>query len=433
MFKRPVANITLFLFPIAMLWLGLGILNFMGKSIERFVWQASMFSLVLLAYFLLNYLLGYAGDRLLIPSVACLVALGLVVLVRINPDMAQRQFWWATFGIAVAALCLWGLRDYRRLARYQYIWALVAVFLLVVTLFFGVTSGGATSWLRFGSLSVEPEEPVKIVMIIFLANYLKNNRELLAVGTVQVWRFSLPEPRVFGPLAMMVGVSLLLLAAQKSLGTALVFYSVALFMVYMATEKSTYLLLGIPVFLATGFLGYKLFHHVQVRVQIWLDPWQSVYDSGSQIAQSLFAIGNGGLFGMGLGRGFGAAKIPAAETDFIFSVIAEEFGFIGALGILLLFVLIVYRCFVIALKANDEFGTILAGGLGFMVAFETLIILAGVTKLLPLTGIPLPWVSYGGSSLLVHMFMIGFLNNISHISERHSAPTPLKLGKGMAG
>jgi len=432
MFKRPVATITLFLLPIIMLWVGLGILQLQGKGVDRIIWQASMFSLVVLAYALINYLLGFAGDRFLFPAVTCLLAFGLVVLVRINPELAQRQFWWATFGTAVAAISLWGLRDYRRLARYQYTWALIAVVLLVITTFFGVTTGGATSWLKFGFLSVEPEEPVKLIMIIFLANYLKNNRELLSVGTVQVWRFSLPEPRILGPLAMMVGVSLMLLAAQKSLGTALVFYGVALFMVYLATEKGYYLLLGVPVFLATGFLGYKLFQHVQVRVEIWLNPWQSVYGNGSQIAQSLFAIGNGGLFGMGLGQGFGAVKIPAAETDFIFSVIAEEFGLIGAMGILLLFVLIIYRCFVIALKANDEFGTILAGGLGLLFSFEALIILAGVTKLLPLTGIPLPWVSYGGSSLLVHMFMVGCLSNISHISQCHSITSQVKLGKGMA-
>ncbi len=433
MFKRPVGNLTLFLYPVAILWLGLGILYLMGKDTERFVWQAALFSLVLLAYVLLNFLLGYRGDRFLFPAVVCLISFGLVVLSRINPALAQRQFWWATFGIGVAATSFWGLRDYRRLARYQYIWALTAIALLFVTLFFGITIGGATSWFKIGSISIEPEELVKVVVIIFLANYLKNHRELLAVGTIQVWRFSLPEPRVLGPLAMMVGLSLLILAAQKSLGTALVFYGVALFMVYLATGRGAYLFLGLPVFLGTGFLGYKLFSHVQTRVEIWLDPWQSVYGGGNQIAQFLFAIGSGGLFGMGLGRGFGAAKIPAAETDFIFAVIAEEFGFAGALGILILFLLIIYRCFVIALKANDEFGTILAGGFGFLVSFEALIILAGVTKLLPLTGLPLPWVSYGGNSLLVHMFILGCLNNISHVSQQVVVPSQVKVGKGMAG
>ncbi len=433
MFKRPVANITLFAYPLAILWLGLGILYLMGKGAEQFVWQAAMFSLVFLAYYLLNLLLGYRGDRFLLPSVACLMAIGLVVLARINPDLAVRQFWWNTFGVGIAAACLWGLRDYRRLARYQYVWALAAIILLCITLFFGITTGGATSWFRLGGIGIEPEELVKVAVIIFLANYLANNRELLAVGTVQVWRFSLPEPRIMGPLAMMVGLSLLLLAAQKSLGTALVFFAVSLFMVYLSTERGIYLALGLPVFLGTGFLGYKLFSHVQNRVEIWLNPWQAVYGSGTQIAQSLFAIGSGGLLGMGLGRGFGAAKIPAAETDFIFSVIAEELGFIGAVAVIILLLVVIYRCFAIALKANDEFGTILASGMGFLFAFETLIILAGVTKLLPLTGLPLPWISYGGNSLLVHMFMIGCLNNISHVSERQAAAGRIGLGKGLAG
>ncbi|HWJ03007.1 MAG TPA: FtsW/RodA/SpoVE family cell cycle protein, partial [Verrucomicrobiae bacterium] len=187
------------------------------------------------------------------------------------------------------------------------------------------------------------------------------------------------------------------------------------------------------VFMGTGFLGYKLFSHVQTRVAIWLDPWKSVFEGGNQIAQALFAIGSGGLFGMGLGRGFGAVKIPEAETDFIFAVLAEEWGFVGSLGVLILFLIIIYRSFVIALKANDEFGTILAGGLGFLVSFEALIILAGVTKLLPLTGLPLPWVSYGGNSMLVHMFMIGCLNNISHVSQLAGTPSHVKVGKGMPG
>lgn len=389
-----------------------------------------MFSIVLLAYVVLSLLLGYRGDSLLLPAVSCLLAVGLVILARINPDLARRQFLWATFGVAVVAACLWGLKDYRRLARYQYIWALLAVVMLFVTLFFGVSSGGARSWFRLGPISVEPEELVKVAMIIFLANYLQTNRELLAIGTIPVWRFSVPEPRVLGPLAMMVGVSLMLLAAQKSLGTALVFFGVALFMIYLATGKGTYLFLGLPVFLATGFAGYQLFGHVRTRVAIWLDPWQSIYGSGNQIVQGLFAIGGGGMFGMGLGGGFGAAKIPEAESDFVFAVIAEELGFIGALVIILLFILIIYRCFVIALRANDEFGTILAGGIGFLFGFEALIILAGVIKVLPLTGIPLPWVSYGGNSLLVHMFLIGCLNNISHVSAQTPVPGSSKLERG---
>ncbi|HWJ03323.1 MAG TPA: FtsW/RodA/SpoVE family cell cycle protein, partial [Verrucomicrobiae bacterium] len=242
MFKRPVSNLTLFLFPVLIMWLGLGILYLMGKGIEQFVWQASLFTLSVLAYAILNTLLGYKGDRFLMPCVLCLTSIGLILLARINPNLAARQFWWATFGVGVAGAGFWGLRDYRRLTRYQYIWAAVALALLSITLLFGATSGGATSWFRIGGVGVEPEELVKLTMIIFLANYLRNNRELLAVGTIQVWRFSIPEPRVLGPLALMVGLSLLILAAQKSLGTALVFYGVALFMVFMATERSAYLL-----------------------------------------------------------------------------------------------------------------------------------------------------------------------------------------------
>jgi cell division protein FtsW (lipid II flippase) len=286
-----------------------------------------------------------------------------------------------------------------------------------VTLLFGATHGGATSWFHIGPMNIEPEELVKVAMLVFLASYLSEHEEILRVGTVQFGWFSLPDWRTLGPFLVMGGFSLALLAAQKSLGTALVFYSLYVLVLYVVTERLLYLGISVPVFLSTGVLAYFLFGHVQVRVQTWLDPWVDTSGNGYQIAQSLFAIGGGKILGTGLGNGIGASQVPASTTDFIFSVIAEELGFAGAMAVLILFLVVILRSFVVSMRAPDRFGQILAAGIGILVGTETLIILAGVTKLLPLTGIPLPWVSYGGSSLLIHFLLLGILANISHSAE----------------
>ena len=195
---------------------------------------------------------------------------------------------------------------------------------------------------------------------------------------------------------------------------ALLFYLLFVLMLYVVTERALYLGISIPIFLLTGTLGYKLFAHVRVRVMVWMNPWQDPTGMGYQIAQSLFAISGGGILGTGLGNGIGASTVPVASTDFIFSIIAEELGYAGAMAVLVLFLIVVMRAFVVSLRAKDRFGQILAAGIGILLGTETLIILAGVTKLLPLTGIPLPWVSYGGSSLIVHFILLGVLLNISN-------------------
>lgn len=407
-------HLTLRFLILMILWTGLGVLQLGGKIQSQLVWQAFVFSLLVIAGSLLEVFFHYQGDPYIIPTVQAIMALGLVFLARIRPETALRQFWWANLGLILFYVLLWGIRDYRRLGRFQYLWGLLAVGLLLLTLLFGVTSGGATSWLRLGGFSIEPEELVKIALLFFLTSYLGEHQELLRIGTVQLGRFSLPDWRTLGPFLVMAAFSLGLLAAQKSLGTALVFYYLFVLLTYVVTERALYLVLSLPVLLLTGALGYFLFGHVRVRVFAWLNPWQDVSGGGYQIAQSLFAIGGGKILGTGLGNGIGAFMVPASSTDFIFSVIAEELGFAGAMAVLCLFLIVVMRAFVISLGAREQFGRILAAGIGILVGTETLIILLGVTKLLPLTGIPLPWVSYGGSSLLIHFILLGILANISN-------------------
>ncbi|WP_407307568.1 FtsW/RodA/SpoVE family cell cycle protein [Desulfosporosinus sp. SB140] len=398
---------------IGMMWLGFSLLKWGGER-NQLLWQTIMFTAIVLLGSLLEEVLNYQGDPYVLPVVQAIMALGLVFLVRISPESALRQFWWANIGHLIFYSVLWIMRDYRQLGRFRYLWGLLAVALLLVTLIFGFAAGGATSWLRIAGIGVEPEEFVKLALLLFMATYLEQNEELLRVGTVQWGKFSLPDWRTLGPFLVMAGFSLGLLGAQKSLGTALVFYALFVFMIYVVTERALYLGISAPIFLLVGGAGYMLFRHVRVRVLVWLNPWQDPTGMGYQIAQSLFAISGGKILGTGLGNGIGAATVPAASTDFIFSVIAEELGFAGAMAVLVLFLIVVMRAFSISLRAKDRFGQILAAGIGILLGTETLIILAGVTKLLPLTGIPLPWVSYGGSSLLVHFILLGVLLNISN-------------------
>lgn len=409
-------NGMLRLLNLMILWVGLGVLFLEGRADQQILWQAGVFSALLLLGFMVEKITDYQGDPLLLATVQTIVVIGLVFLTRIRPASAIRQFWWASLGLLAFYLVIFVLKDYRKLGRYQYLWGLVAVALLLLTLIFGVTSGGATSWLNIGGFSFEPEELVKIALLLFLASYLGEHEEILRVGTVQFGRLSLPDWRTLGPFLIMSGFSLGLLAAQKSLGTALVFYSLFVLLLYAVTERPLYLGISLPVLAGTGVIGYFLFHHVQVRVATWLNPWIDSSGDGYQIAQSLFAIAGGGILGTGLGNGIGAYQVPAASTDFIFAVIAEEIGFAGAMAVLLLFLIVILRSFRVSMRAIDRFGQILAAGIGILIGTETLIILAGVTKLLPLTGIPLPWVSYGGSSMLVHFLLLGVLANISQVA-----------------
>jgi cell division protein FtsW (lipid II flippase) len=412
------------LLNLMILWMGLGVLILEGRVDQQIFWQAGVFSALLLLGLLVEKLTNFQGDPLLLATVQTIVVIGLVFLTRIRPASAMRQFWWASISLLAFYLVVYGLKDYRKLGRYQYLWGLAAVALLLMTLLFGVPSGGATSWLNIGGFNFEPEELVKITVLFFLASYLSEHEEILRVGTVQVWKLSLPDWRTLGPFLIMSGFSLGLLAAQKSLGTALVFYSLFVLLLYAVTERPLYLGISLPVLAVTGVMGYFLFHHVQVRVATWLNPWIDSSGDGYQIAQSLFAIGGGGILGTGLGNGIGAFQVPAASTDFIFAVIAEEIGFAGAMAVLLLFLIVVLRAFRVSMRASDRFGQILAAGIGILIGTETLIILAGVTKLLPLTGIPLPWVSYGGSSMLVHFLLLGILTNISQVAAE--GPSTLK-------
>lgn len=358
------------------------------------------------------------GDPMLIHLIGVLSALGLIFIFRVNPYYGLRQSYWVLAGFAL----FWGIQiflpEYKRLLNYKYSFMVLSLIFLVFTILFGVEAGGARSWLSLGSFRFQPSEFVKIFMVIFLAGYLDENKEILRGGTLKIGRFYLPDWPYLGPLLAVCGLSLLLLVFQKDLGMALLFFAIFLVMVYVATDRSYFLLLGLGLFFAGTVLMYFIFPHVQNRMSIYLNPLEQIEVGGYQVVQSLFAIGGGGIVGQGLGSGF-PTLIPAVHTDFIFSLMVEELGLLGALAIIGIFFMLVWKGINTSLHAPDDFGVLMACGFSCILSLQTLIIIGGVTNLIPLTGIPLPFLSYGGSSFISNCFLISMLYKVS--AERESA------------
>lgn len=410
---------NLLLYTIYLLMLGLFLLKLVKGS--ELTWQALLFGgltgLSFLGVHLVLRIWGHRGDLYLFPLAAVLVSLGMVFLFRLSPAHGVKQFYW----LAIAELVFLAVvrfPSYEKLADYKYLYIIFGLLALLATIFFGRVIGGARNWLDFGGFRIQPAEFVKLILVIFLASYLETKRELLSANTGKIWGFGVPDYRHLAPLLVMWGMSLILLVFQKDLGSALIFFSTFLSMIYIATSRPIYVAVGGGLFIFGAGLTYLFFSHVQTRVQIWLNPWPVAETKGFQIVQSLFAIGSGGLYGSGLGKGF-PQFIPAVHTDFIFSALAEELGLLGSVAIIIIYLLFLYRGFKIALKTPDDFGKLLASGLTVLMSIQVFIILGGVTKLVPLTGITLPYVSYGGSSLVANYILLALLMNISHKVESH--------------
>jgi cell division protein FtsW (lipid II flippase) len=333
---------------------------------------------------------------------------------RLEPSLGPRQGTWVLIGLA--AMTLVGLLpSIEWLRRYRYTWATLAIALQVLTLVFGKdpNGSGAALWFVIGPVSVQPMEVVKLLLVVFLAAYLDDYRELLAVAGKRIGRLQLPPLPYLAPILVMIGAALLLFWLQKDLGPALLFSAVLLTMLYVASGRASYVAFGL-VLLVLGFvLADRVFAHVHTRVLIWLDPWSNRETIGYQLVQALYAFASGGVFGSGLDQG-SPRYIPAVHTDFVIAAIGEELGLAGTLAIVALFVLLVQRGFVVALNARSGFSALLASGLASVIALQALIILAGTLELIPLTGITLPLVSYGGSSVVANFVLVGLLLRISH-------------------
>ena len=364
------------------------------------------------------------SDVLLLPLVTLLTGLGLVMIFRLtyNVDgkqgLAITQAVWILIGSGTMFLLVLFFRNYHRLFDYKYMLAAVAVLLIASTFTpLGYEVNGARLWVSLGPVGFQPSEFARIALIIFFAGYLADTRDLLAATSRTILGVQIPALKYFGPVALVWAASLGLLVFEKDLGSSLLFFAVPLLMLYAATGRIAYVLLGGVLFSVGSFLAFLLFDHVKVRVRAWLDPWAYPDTDGFQILQSIFNIADGGLLGTGLGAGF-SQTIPEVETDFVFSAVASELGLLGATAVLLAFLVFVYRGTKIALLAQDDASKLLAFGLTAMFAIQTLVIVGGVTKAIPLTGITLPFVSYGGSSVVGNFILTGLLLLISEKAGR---------------
>jgi peptidoglycan glycosyltransferase len=366
------------------------------------------------------------AERTLLPLVALLNGVGFVTIARLDRELARVQSAWVAIGVGAFVLTLALVRDTRVLERYRYTCMLLGIGFLLLPLAPGIgrTLNGARLWARVGPLNFQPGEAAKVLLVVFFAAYLVEQRAVLAEGSTRIWRLRLPAPRHLGPLLLAWGVSIVVMVMERDLGSSLLFFAVFAAMLYMATERLTYVVAALLLFVGGAAVAYQLFDHVQVRVSTWLDPWPEAQSTGYQIIQSWYAFGTGGAFGTGLGLG-NPDKIPNAATDFVFSAVGEELGLVGGLALLGAFLLLVGSAYRIAVDAGRPFAKLFAAGLATIVGLQTVIILGGVTRLIPLTGITLPFVSYGGSSLVANFVVVALLLRVSDESraarERTSA------------
>ena len=341
-----------------------------------------------------------------------LLAVGLAEIARLKPDLFVPQLRWACVGIAAWALVVLLWTRLRRMLDYPYVLGLTTTVILVLPLIFGVSIGGNQNWIAFGSFSMQPSEFGKILLIFFLAAYLGDH---LAVLTLPARRFlflHLPPVRFIAPLVALWGLAVLMFVIARDLGSALLFFGMAVLMTYMGTGRKSYVFLAGLFIVIAAALSYALFGHVRVRFDIWLHPWADPNGMSYQVVQSLFAIGSGGIWGTGFAEGH-PLLIPEVHTDFIFAAIAEEFGLIGAVLVLMVYALIFWRGSRIAMGLSHVQESLLAAGCAASLLLQAFIITAGVTKLLPLTGITLPFVSYGGSSMAASFILVGILTALS--------------------
>jgi cell division protein FtsW (lipid II flippase) len=391
-------------------------------------YAAFFLALFIAAHMVLRVALPNA-DPYLLPLGGLLTAIGLTMIYRIEPDQAFRQGLWVVVGLAAFAGLVFLLPDYRSLDGVKYILGLIAIGLLVLPAVPGLgrTINGASLWVGMGPVVFQPGEFAKVLLVVFLAGYLRDNRELLSMGS---GRYGLPSLKHFGPLIVIWGGAMLVLFQTNDLGGGLLYFSIFLAMLYIATARWPYVAVGLALFALGSWILFQIGPaHLENRISIWLDcswgmsPSCDVFRDGYQLAQSIFAISSGGLFGSGLGQGVllspeGNTYIPFLSTDFIFAAIAQELGLAGVGALVLLYVVFLYRGFHIAMLADDGFSKLLAAGLTGTLAIQAFIIMGGVSGLIPLTGITLPFISYGGSSIVANFILLALLLMVSNHVNR---------------
>ena len=377
---------------------------------------------LLLAGNIVTRKLAPEADPILFPVAALLNGIGYVMITRLDEDLAGFQALWTAIGMAAFVGTLAVVRKARDLANYRYTAMVVGLVLLVLPMIPGLGRevNGSLIWVRVGPVNFQPGEFAKVALALFFAGYLYDKRELLAASTRKLGPLHLPEPKYLAPLLLAWGASLVVMITQRDLGSSLLFFALFVVMVWIATGQARYLVTGTLLFAGGAWFAWRTFSHVQDRVTTWIDPWQDPYGAGYQIVQSAFALAAGGLGGTGLGQS-GKVEFFAAETDFIFVFIAEELGLFGATLILMAYLLMVGSGLRIASRSDYSFDKLLATGLAALLGLQAFLIMGGVTRLLPLTGVTLPFVSYGGSSLVANYVIVALLLRISDESIRTPA------------
>jgi len=385
----------------------------------------------------INLLLSFTfpkADQILLPLVGLLSGIGVLMATRLGPNLlpfadpalGSRQLLWVILGLVAFLVTLFGLRNMNWLRRYKYTWALLGIILVGITLAHSLRANldsPTHDQLNIGPLNLQPSELLKIFLVIFFAAYLSENIDIVSGGNLRLGPLRLPPFRQLGPLALMLGLALLLFLGIRELGLALLIYGIFLVMIYLGSGKISYVIGSLLIFFVLGFIGYALFSYVRSRFAVvgidvtsWTAKSEDLYQKtggGFQIVQGLIALANGGIIGTGIGLGH-PTFVPVVQSDMIFTALGEELGLAGLFAIIGIYLLIIYRGYRIAIQARDSFNQLLAAGLTSIFAIQTLIITAGNMKFLPLTGIPLPFLSYGGSSILANYIIIGILLRISH-------------------
>jgi len=383
------------------------------------------------------------ADPYLFPLVALLTAFGLVMVYRIDESLARDQANWFVMGLVLFALTIQFLRDYEVLERYRYTIAVAGLLLLMAPRLPGIGQqvNGAYLGVKIGPLAFQPAEFSKIAIVVFLASYLREHREVLIVGARRVLGVTLPPLKHFGPMLVVWGASMFMLVFIRDLGSSLMFFAAFLALLYVATGRFSFVVIGMAMFLVGAWFFAATVPHVHDRVEIWLHPYNDPTGKGYQILQSIFAQADGGLFGKGFAQGLitipgthpAQSLLPAAQTDTIYSLIVNELGLFGACGVILSYLLITARGFKIALLANDGFSKLLATGLTAVFAIQAFVIIGGVTRVIPLTGVTLPFISYGGSSIVANFVLLALLLLVSDRARREAVePAGRDLALGAA-
>ena len=395
------------------------------------IWFTALWAI---AHVVVRKVAPYA-DPLLLPCCAVLVGLGLSMIHRL--DLAGQQpggtdtgtdapvqLLWATIGMALFVAVLLLVRDHRVLSRLAYTLALVGLVLLAIPAVLPASISevyGAKLWIRVAGFSIQPGEFAKICLVVFFAAYLVDKRDVLALASRKVAGLELPRGRDLGPVAVAWLLSILVLVFERDLGSSLLLFGIFVVMLYVATERASWLVIGLVLFSGGAYLAYQAFGHVRVRVDTWLDPFAYRDTGGFQIVQSLLGLGTGGIFGAGLGGGR-PDMVPVAKSDFIAAAIGEELGLFGLVAVIVFYLILVERGLRTSLIVRDAFGKLLAAGLAFAVAWQVFVVLGGVTGLLPLTGLTTPFLAYGGSSLVANFGLVALLIRISDAARRPATP-----------